>query len=62
MAEFAYNNAKNTSTDYILFELICDFHSKISYEENVNLRSMSKTVDQLAFELQTLMSICRKNL
>ena len=26
MAEFTYNNAKNTSTDYMFFELNCGYY------------------------------------
>ena len=62
MAEFAYDNAKNTSTGYTPFELNCGFHPRVSYEEDVDPRSRSKTADQLATELQTLMSVCRENL
>ena len=62
MAEFAYNNAKNTSTGYTPFELNCGFHPRVSYKEDVDPRSRSKTADQLATELQTLMSVCRENL
>ena len=39
MAEFAYNNAKNTSTSHMLFELNCNFYSQASYKESVNPRS-----------------------
>ena len=62
MAEFAYNNAKNISTGYTSFELNCGFHPRVSYKEDVDPRSRSKTADQLATELQTLMSVCRENL
>ena len=30
IAKFTYNNAKNTSTGYIFFELICGYHSCVS--------------------------------
>ena len=62
MVEFAYNNAKNASTGYTFFELNCGFHPRISYKEDVDPCSRSKTVDQLANELQILMSMCRENL
>ena len=62
IAEFAYNNAKNTSTGYTLVELNFGFHPRVSYEEDVDPRSRSITADQLATELQILMSICKKNL
>ena len=62
MAEFAYNNAKNTSTGYIPFELNCGFHPRVSYKEDVNPHFKSKTAEQFATELLTLMSVCRENL
>ena len=36
MAEFAYNNMKNTSTGYTPFELNCHFHTRISYKKDVD--------------------------
>ena len=62
MAEFAYNNAKNTSIGYTPFKLKYGFYLKVSYKEDVDPCSRSKTADQLFNELQTLMSICRENL
>ena len=62
MVEFAYNNAKNTSTGYTFFELNCGFYSRIFYEEDVDLCSKLKTEHHLAIKLQTLISVCRKNL
>ena len=40
----------------------CGFQPRVFYEEDVNPRSKSKTAEQLATELETLMSICRENL
>ena len=51
MAKFAYNNPKNTSTDYTLFKLNSGFHPRVFYKEDADLRSRSKTADQLATEL-----------
>ena len=64
MSEFAYNNAKNASTSYILFELNCGYHPRVSFEEEeiLNPRSKSKTVEKLSSELQELMIICQQNL
>ena len=62
MSEFAYNNAKNTNTGYTPFELNYSFYPIVSYEKDVDPRSKSKTVDQLATELQTLISVYRENL
>lgn len=38
MAEFAHNNAKNTSTGHTPFELNCEYHPCVSYEEDVHPR------------------------
>ena len=39
VAEFVYNNAKNTSTGHTPFELNCGYHFYISFEEDTNLCS-----------------------
>ena len=57
MAEFAYNNAKNASTGFTLFELNCGYHPRVSYEENLDLRSKSRTAEELSSELQELMTV-----
>ena len=62
MTEFAYNNAKNASTGYTLFELNCSYHSRVFYKENVDPCSKSKSADDLANNLRELMTVCRKNL
>ena len=62
MAEFAYNNAKNASTGHTPFELNCAYHPRMSYKEDVNSRSQSKSVDKLSAELRELMIVCQKNL
>ena len=62
MAEFAYNNAKNANTSHTPFDLNCGYHSRISYKEEVNLRSKSKSADKLSVELKELMIVCRENL
>ena len=51
MAEFAYNNAKNASTGHTFFELNCKYHPHISYKEDLDPRSKSKTTEKLSFEL-----------
>lgn len=45
MAEFAYNYAKNASTGHTFFELSCNIHSKISYEEDIDSHSRLKIED-----------------
>ena len=62
MAEFAYNNAKNASTGHTPFELNCSFHPRMSYKEDVDPRSQSKSADELSAELRELMIVCRENL
>ncbi len=62
MAEFAYNNTKNTSTGHTSFELNCGFHPHVSYEEDIDPRSKSKPADELAAEWRELMSVWRENL
>ena len=61
MAEFAYNNAKNASSGYTLFELNYGYHPRMSYKNDVNLCFKSKLVDKLSAELRKLIIICKKN-
>ena len=51
MAEFAYNIAKNASTGHTFFELNCGYHPCVSYKEDLDPRSKSKTAEELSFEL-----------
>ena len=60
MAEFTYNNAKNASTSHTPFELNCGYHPCISFKEDTNPCSRSKTADELLAELRELMTVCRK--
>ena len=62
IAELDYNNAKNASTGHTPFELNCGYHSRMSYEEEVNLCSKSKSADKLSADLRELMIVCQKNL
>ncbi len=62
MAKFAYNNAKNASTGHTPFKLNYGYHPRASYEEDIDPRSQSKSVDELATELRELMAVCRENL
>ena len=62
MAEFAYNNAKNASTGHTPFELNCGYHPRVSYEEDLDPRSKSKTAEELFSELRNLMAVCQQNL
>ena len=62
IAEFAYNNAKNTSTGYMPFELNCGYYPRVSYKEDLDPRSQSKTAEGLFSELRNLMAACQQNL
>ena len=62
MAQFTYNNAKNASIGHTSFELNHSYHPRISYKEDVNLRSQSKSADKLLAELRELMIVCQENL
>lgn len=62
MAEFAYNNAKNSSTGYIPFKLNCHYYFCISYKKDINPYSKLKSADKLLTELQKLILIYCENL
>ena len=62
MAEFAYNNAKNASTGFTPFEINCGYHLRVSYKEDLDSCSQSKTVEELSFELQNLIAAYQQNL
>ena len=62
MAEFAYNNTKNASSGHTPFKLNCGYHPWMSYKEDVNPCSKSKSADELLIELRELMIVCRENL
>ena len=61
MEEFAYNNAKNTSTSYMSFELNCDYQTRMLYEEKVDPRFQLKSADELLAKLKELMIIWCEN-
>ena len=60
MTEFAYNNAKNANTGHTLFELNCGYYLCVSYEEDVDPHSKSKSADELSAEVKELITVCRK--
>ena len=62
MAEFTYNNSKNTSTGHIPYELNCGYHPQMSYKKEVDPRSQSKSADELSKKLRELMVVYCKNL
>ena len=59
---FAYNNAKNISFVYTPFMLNYCYYLQMSYKDNVNSRSKSKSVDNLLAKLRELIIVCRDNL
>ena len=61
MAEFVYNNAKNASIGYIFFKLNYGYHPWVSYKEDLNTYSKSKTSEEESFKLQSLMAACQQN-
>ena len=62
MAEFAHNNAKNTSTSHTLFKLNCGYHSRIFFEKDIDLRLRSHSANKLAEEQKKLIEFCCENL
>ena len=56
--KFVYNNAKNTSTGYTLFELNCGYHLCVSYKKNVAPKFKSKSAEELSNKLRELMTVC----
>ena len=51
MAKFAYNNAKNSNTGHMSFELNYGYHPYVSFEEDTNLCSQLKWADKLSVVL-----------
>ena len=62
MAEFAYNNPKNASTGFTLFNLNYEYHLRISYEEDLDPHSKSRTMEELSSKLRELMTVYQQNL
>ena len=61
MAEIAYNNSKNASTEQTPFKLNYGYHPWMLYEEKVDARSQSKSADKSA-ELRELMVVYWENM
>ena len=61
MAEFVYNNSKNASIGHMSFELNYGYYLCVSFEENTDLCSWLKLLDELLAELPDLMAVCQKN-
>ena len=61
-AEFAYNNAKNVSTDHTPFKLNCRYHPSVSFEDKTDPRSRSRSANELANKLRELIESCCQKL
>ncbi len=61
MAEFAYNNIKNISTGHIPFKLNYGYYPRVFFEEDVDLRSKSRSANELAEKLRELIEVCCQN-
>ena len=62
MAEFTYNNAKNSNTNHILFEFNCNYYPRVFLEENVDSRLKFCFANKLAKNLRELIEICWQHL
>lgn len=62
MTDFAYNNIKNMSIGYTLFELNYGYHSYVFYKKDIDPHFESKSADKLSSELRKLIIVCQKNL
>ena len=62
MAEFAYNNKKNTNTGQTSFELNCGYHPCIFYKKNIDPHFKLTSANELQMKLQKLMSVYRESL
>ena len=61
MVKFAYNNTKNASTGYTLFQFNCSYYFKVFFEKDVDPHSKSRSANKLAEKLE-LMEVCYQNL
>ena len=62
MVKFAYNNAKNASTNHTPFELNYGYYLRVFFEEDIDPHSKSRSANKLAEKLRELMKICCQNL
>ncbi len=58
MAEFAYNNTKNTSISHIPFIFNYGFYSKAFFQEDIYSRSRSCFTNKLTEKLKKLIEVC----
>ena len=57
MAEFIYNNAKNTSIGYITFEFNYNYHPQVFFKDNIDFNFKSYTVNGLLNKLRKSINI-----
>ena len=62
MAEFAYNNSRNSSTGMSPFEAMQGYSPRMSYEEHADPKAKSKTAVEHAKDLEDLMKVLKENL
>ena len=62
MAEFAYNNTKNGSTGFTLFEFNCGYYLKVFFKENIDPRLESCFINKLNKKLRKLIKVYFQNL
>lgn len=62
MTKFAYNNTKNASINYILFQLNYSFYYQASYKKDVYGHSQLKLADKQITKLKKLMVNDKRNL
>lgn len=52
IVEFIYNNAKNVSIDYILFEFYCKYNLYVCFEDKIDSQSKFHLYNQQITELK----------
>lgn len=62
IVKFAYNNIKNVSIGHIPFKLNCNYYLCVLYKKDVDSRSKSKSVNELATKLKNLITVYKNNL
>ena len=62
MSEFAYNNAKSSSTGCMPFKLNCNYYLQVFFEDDADPCFRSCSANELAKELKELIDICQQTL
>ncbi len=61
IAEFAYKNAKNASTNHTPFQVNYSYYPRVSFKEDVDSCSKSWFADMLIEELKALVEVSCRN-